>query len=129
MNETIEFNHRNIKENLKIVVDNKNGNGCEASESDLLDYDEMDTDDNVNSNAQIDPNANNNNRSVEIAGDEANQVEQNEEDETEFHVNLDKVPPTLQNTILVCLFLFFAFFMKSLVACFLLLFRLLVLLN
>ena len=103
MNETMEFNHKKIiKENLKIVVENKGIGG--ANENDLLDYDEMETDDNVNSNVAVINAPINNNRNVEIGGDnDVNQLGQNEEDETEFHVNLDKVPPTLQNTILVIL--------------------------
>ena len=105
MNETIEFNHKKIiKENLKIVVENKSIG--DANENDLLDYDEMETDDNVNSNVEVVNTRISNNRNVEIGGDDDNQLEQNEEDETEFHVNLDKVPPTLQNTILVILFKF-----------------------
>ena len=103
MNETLEFNHKKIiKENLKIVVENKSIG--DANENDLLDYDEMETDDNVNSNVEAINTHISNDRNVEIGGDNDNQLVQNEEDETEFHVNLDKVPPTLQNTILVILF-------------------------
>lgn len=38
---------------------------------------------------------------------ENNNIDQNKEDETEFHVNLDKVPSTLKNTVLVIILFYF----------------------
>ena len=66
------------KPNLKIVIDNENM----MDSSSILDE---------------------NNNQEQITEDDAIEVEI-DNNEIEFHVNLDKVPPTLQNTVLVKFF-------------------------
>jgi hypothetical protein len=106
-----EFTHKNLTENLKIVVENPNfGEQQELQElqeqesplkdtketTELLDYDdlvEMEEQNEKEANAAKMKEPQTEDGEIDIDADE-------DDDETEFHVNLDKVPPTLQNTIL-----------------------------
>jgi hypothetical protein len=70
--------------NLKIVIENTGGGDSEVA---LFDYEELKEDE------LEDPHVSKMDTEMETTAQD--------EDGPEFHVNLDKAPPTLQNTILV----------------------------
>ena len=106
-NKNQEFTHKNLKENLKIVIENTNFSEKNEKEileavkiesSDLVDYDDLVEMEEVKSNLIEDQYTKN---KEQIEDGQIDIDNEEDEDEIEFHVNLDKVPPTLQNTILV----------------------------
>lgn len=96
-----EFTHKNLTENLKIVVENPNfaENEEQETKEELLDYDDL-----VEMEEQDDEESNVTKQQTEKEGVTEAEIDidpdDEDDDETEFHVNLDKVPATLQNTIL-----------------------------
>ncbi len=74
----------NIIQNLKIMVEN--------DQDEMIDVD------------QNDDLVGNNNINANILFDSNKKIDQHDENDIEFHVNLDKAPSTLKNTILVCIF-------------------------
>ena len=109
-NKNLEFSHKNLKENLKIVVENTDiahvNSTCKNNQeenSDLLDYEDIvkmeEEDDDEELKTTLYPKSRKLKNTEKSSED--GEIDIDEEDETEFHVNLDKVPPTLQNTILV----------------------------
>lgn len=103
-----DFKKFSLKNDLKIVVENTNANNSDilVIENNEEDFQDEDYDDNLaslsndkaqtgSSNLSELKSSQNDNNGVEI-------VESGEIDDTEFHVNLDKVPLSLKNTILVC---------------------------
>lgn len=85
---TKEESSKASKPNLKIVIDNENMETTSSNSS-------LDENNNNNSNGP------NKNEQVSEISEEEDAIEVDvDNNEIEFHVNLDKVPPTLQNTIL-----------------------------
>ena len=99
-------NNGPARQNLKIVIDNNNNNKSVANDA----YEDIDSNDSSEQNmlelAEEQLNGDEF-ESVKRIDDNISNVSEDQEsldkdeDEIEFHVNLDKVPPSLQNTILV----------------------------
>ena len=73
---------------LKIVIENEDANKGNENEE-LFDYEELKDEEMTGDVAKME-------LDVVVA-----EEEEEDEDSTEFHVNLNKAPPTLQNTVLV----------------------------
>lgn len=73
---------------LKIVIENEDANKGNDNEE-LFDYEELKDEEMTGDVAKME-------LDVVVA-----EEEEEDEDSTEFHVNLNKAPPTLQNTVLV----------------------------
>jgi hypothetical protein len=104
-NEVVEkFDPKNLKQNLKIIVENIPGSVVDegvANEIDLIETDDLiDFDATSNNHSLTEVNNNYLNRS-NISGNFSVSDDLDETEDVEFHVNLDKAPPTLQNTTLV----------------------------
>lgn len=78
--------------NLKIVIDNDKANQDELFAYEELADEELAGQVTIDSKMDIDETVNEGQAQEEAA---------QEDDSTEFHVNLDKAPPTLKNTVLV----------------------------
>lgn len=98
-NEDQEVEIKKTGKNLKIVFDNENAN----KEEELFSYEELQEEESGTGHVTIDAKMD----IDETVANEANALPaeeekaEEEEDSTEFHVNLDKAPPTLKNTVLV----------------------------
>lgn len=108
-NKNQEFTHKNLKENLKIVIENTNFSEkneilevVKKESSDLMDYGDLVEMEESNLMPVIEEQYTNSKEKIEEGHIDIDNEE--DDDEIEFHVNLDKVPPTLQNTILVYAF-------------------------
>jgi hypothetical protein len=108
-NKNQEFTHKNLKENLKIVIENTNFSEkneilevVKKESSDLIDYGDLVEMEESNLMPVIEEQYTKSKEKIEDGHIDIDNEE--DEDEIEFHVNLDKVPPTLQNTILVYAF-------------------------
>lgn len=78
--------------NLKIIIENTPNEN--PSELTLCDYEELEQDPIIINNAIS-------SQTNDAVNDENEDNLMEDDVDTEFHVNLDKAPPTLQNTILV----------------------------
>jgi hypothetical protein len=89
------FDNLKFKNDLKIVVDNTNqAGGNKEEENEILELesgDLVEDMDHNNNNSCLNKQQSNDIHAVEMIS---------EADETEFHVNLDKVPLSLKNTVL-----------------------------
>ena len=108
-NKNQEFTHKNLKENLKIVIENTNFSEkneilevVKKESSDLMDYGDLVEMEESNLMPVIEEQYTNSKEKIEEGHIDIDNEE--DDDEIEFHVNLDKVPPTLQNTLLVYAF-------------------------
>ena len=96
-NEDQEVEIKKTAKNLKIVFDNENAN----KEDELFSYEELQEEESGRGHVTIDAKMDIDETGANDASLPAEEEKAEEEDSTEFHVNLDKAPPTLKNTVLV----------------------------